>query len=100
MAELKTRMAALLAHVQQSYPDRPRGDDDRWWLPAAMGGRAPTPEQADPLDPAGAEPTARRHAERGGAPACPRPALTKGTCRRDVPGQARRHHGSPASCTG
>jgi 1-acyl-sn-glycerol-3-phosphate acyltransferase len=54
-AELKARMTALLAQAQQSYPDRPRGDADRWWLPAAMGGTAPTPEQAAVLDAAEAE---------------------------------------------
>ncbi len=60
-AELKTRMAALLAHAQETYPDRPR-DDDRWWLPAAMGGTAPTPEQAAALDAAEAESSAASRA--------------------------------------
>lgn len=64
-AELKNRMAALLARAQQTYPDRPRGDDDRWWLPAAMGGTAPTPEQAAALDAAEAEAAAETSA--GGA---------------------------------
>jgi hypothetical protein len=36
--------------VRSTYPDRPTGDDDRWWLPASMGGTAPTLEEATALD--------------------------------------------------
>jgi 1-acyl-sn-glycerol-3-phosphate acyltransferase len=57
-AELVDRMRALLERVQRTYPQRPAGDDDRWWLPAAMGGTAPTPQQAKTLD--AAEAAARR----------------------------------------
>ncbi len=46
-------MAARLAAVQAAYPDTPRGEDDRWWLPAHLGGSAPTPGQAARLDRAG-----------------------------------------------
>jgi 1-acyl-sn-glycerol-3-phosphate acyltransferase len=53
-AELFTRMRALLDHVQHSYPQRPAGDDQSWWLPAAMGGTAPTPQQGALLDAADA----------------------------------------------
>ena len=49
-AELRRRMAELLDRVQKSYPDIPSGPDDAWWLPAAMGGTAPTPERAAELD--------------------------------------------------
>jgi 1-acyl-sn-glycerol-3-phosphate acyltransferase len=49
-ADLAARMRALLAQVQQSYPQHATGDDDRWWLPAAMGGTAPTPQEAAALD--------------------------------------------------
>lgn len=52
-ARLREVMAARLAAVQAAYPDRPRGEDDRWWLPAHLGGSAPTPEQAARLDRAG-----------------------------------------------
>jgi 1-acyl-sn-glycerol-3-phosphate acyltransferase len=48
--ELHTRMAALLDGVQRSYPDKPAGPDDAWWMPAHLGGTAPTPEQAQALD--------------------------------------------------
>jgi 1-acyl-sn-glycerol-3-phosphate acyltransferase len=57
-AELYRRMTALLERVQATYPDRPAGDDDRWWLPASLGGTAPTPEEAAALD--AAEASARR----------------------------------------
>jgi 1-acyl-sn-glycerol-3-phosphate acyltransferase len=50
MAELRRRMTALLDQVRAAYPDRPRGDDDRWWLPASMGGTAPTLAEATALD--------------------------------------------------
>src|ERR687885_320327 len=42
----KAAMEALLEDAQQSYPQSPAGPDDRWWLPARMGGTAPTPEEA------------------------------------------------------
>jgi hypothetical protein len=42
----KAAMAALLDEVQRTYPDQPSGPDDRWWLPAHLGGTAPTPEEA------------------------------------------------------
>jgi 1-acyl-sn-glycerol-3-phosphate acyltransferase len=70
-AELAARMGALLKQVQESYPDSPSGDDDRWWLPAAMGGTAPTPTEAAALDAAEAEASARRRAAQGEAPAAP-----------------------------
>jgi 1-acyl-sn-glycerol-3-phosphate acyltransferase len=48
-AELKARMAALLDETIRSYPaeEQPAGS---WWLPAAYGGSAPTPEEALQLD--------------------------------------------------
>jgi len=49
-AELRRRMAELLDRAQRSYPDRPAGEADRWWLPASLGGTAPTPEEAAALD--------------------------------------------------
>jgi len=48
--ELRRRMEALLHNAQRDYPDRPVRDDDRWWLPARLGGTAPTPEDAARLD--------------------------------------------------
>ena len=49
-AELRRRMTTLLDRVRATYPDRPGGDDDRWWLPASMGGTAPTLAEATALD--------------------------------------------------
>jgi 1-acyl-sn-glycerol-3-phosphate acyltransferase len=59
----RTRAAIeeLLAEAQRSYPQQPAGPDDRWWLPAALGGTAPTPEEAaraDALHAAGRGPAA------------------------------------------
>jgi hypothetical protein len=55
-------MQALLDEAQRDYPDQPRGEDDRWWLPARLGGTAPTPEEAARLD----EEERLRRAERRG----------------------------------
>ena len=49
-AELRRRMTTLLDGVRTAYPDRPAREDDRWWLPASMGGSAPRPEEASALD--------------------------------------------------
>jgi hypothetical protein len=48
--ELRGRISALVDRVQAEYPDRPSSDDERWWLPAHLGGTAPTPEEAAELD--------------------------------------------------
>jgi 1-acyl-sn-glycerol-3-phosphate acyltransferase len=48
--ELRARMAALVDRVQAEYPDSPSSEEDRWWLPAHLGGTAPTPEEAMELD--------------------------------------------------
>jgi 1-acyl-sn-glycerol-3-phosphate acyltransferase len=42
----RAAMEALLDEAQRTYPDQPSGEDDRWWLPAHLGGTAPTPEAA------------------------------------------------------
>jgi 1-acyl-sn-glycerol-3-phosphate acyltransferase len=46
-AELHSRMQALLDRAQADYPDKPKGPEDSWWLPAHLGGTAPTPEQVE-----------------------------------------------------
>jgi 1-acyl-sn-glycerol-3-phosphate acyltransferase len=42
--QLRERMSLLLDQAQRDYPDAPSGPDERWWLPAHLGGAAPTPE--------------------------------------------------------
>jgi len=60
-AELHARMCRMLDEVRAAYPESPTTDADRWWLPASMGGTAPTREEAAVLEAAAAE---RRKAER------------------------------------
>lgn len=48
--QLRERLAALLDEAMRAYPDRPRDDADRWWLPASRGGTAPGPEEGLRLD--------------------------------------------------
>jgi 1-acyl-sn-glycerol-3-phosphate acyltransferase len=43
---LRERLSALLDAAQKAYPEQPSGPDDRWWLPAHMGGTAPLPQAA------------------------------------------------------
>lgn len=45
-AELMRRIRSMVDDAARSYPDRPASDDDRWWLPAHLGGGAPSVEEA------------------------------------------------------
>ena len=47
---LRTAMSELLNEAILSYPDSPRSDADRWWLPHDRGGSAPPPDVAADLD--------------------------------------------------
>jgi 1-acyl-sn-glycerol-3-phosphate acyltransferase len=47
--ELMERIAALLELSQASYPQRPGPPPDDWWLPAHLGGSAPSVEEAEHL---------------------------------------------------
>lgn len=61
---LHDAMVAQLHRVQDDYPDAPAGAD---WLPARLGGSAPTPEEALVIEDAEArEKAARRAAKRQG----------------------------------
>jgi 1-acyl-sn-glycerol-3-phosphate acyltransferase len=66
-AELMARIRALLARSQATHPQQPGpapGDD--WWIPAHLGGSAPTPEEAEARIAAQmAERRARRAREHG-----------------------------------
>jgi 1-acyl-sn-glycerol-3-phosphate acyltransferase len=47
-ADLMARITALLARAQADYPQQPAaGPGEDWWIPAHLGGGAPTPEEAD-----------------------------------------------------
>lgn len=43
---LAVAVGELVDHAQRTYPQQPRGADDTWWVPAHLGGTAPTPEEA------------------------------------------------------
>ena len=62
--DLKARMQELLDTARASYTQVPEGDP--WWVPAALGGTAPTLEQAEAAD---AEERAARRARRTSDPA-------------------------------
>jgi len=42
---LRTRMEGMLHAAQERYPDHPRPGEDPWWVPARLGGTAPTAEE-------------------------------------------------------
>ena len=48
-AELKVRLSALLDEVQRAYPEQPAGPEEKWWLPAHLGGTAPLPAPVPPV---------------------------------------------------
>ncbi|MGH8885679.1 MAG: lysophospholipid acyltransferase family protein [Egibacteraceae bacterium] len=60
---LMTRITELVDRATATYPDQPTGDDDRWWLPAHLGGTAPTVAEAREL--VRREATERRTLRRG-----------------------------------
>lgn len=62
-AELKDRMSQMLAASIADYPadEQPPGS---WWVPASMGGSAPTLEEAAALDAAEKRERARKRAEK------------------------------------
>ena len=46
---LRSVMGQMLVNAQDTYPDRPSGPGDSWWLPTRMGGTAPTPQQGQAM---------------------------------------------------
>jgi 1-acyl-sn-glycerol-3-phosphate acyltransferase len=46
-AELHARLSALLDETIERYPDKPPG---AWWIPARLGGSAPTLEEAERIE--------------------------------------------------
>ena len=63
-AELRRCMDLLLVQACRDYPDQPRNDEDRWWVPERQGGTAPTIEQAAVAEAAHDAKRAARHADR------------------------------------
>jgi 1-acyl-sn-glycerol-3-phosphate acyltransferase len=49
-ADLRVLMQRMLHEAQETYPDRPGPGGEDWWLPARLGGSAPTPDDAAQLD--------------------------------------------------
>ena len=49
-AVLAERLQSLFDEAQRTYPAKPSGPDDTWWLPASLGGSAPTPDEARKMD--------------------------------------------------
>ncbi len=47
---LQVALTELYDRAQREYPQRPRGRRDRWWVPAHLGGTAPTPARAAELE--------------------------------------------------
>ncbi|WP_051965875.1 lysophospholipid acyltransferase family protein [Kitasatospora mediocidica] len=47
---LRAAMTEMLDRAQQMYPAQPTGPDDTWWMPAHLGGTAPTLEVAEAED--------------------------------------------------
>ena len=46
---LMDAIGVLVEKAQANYPQEPASEDDRWWVPAHLGGSAPTVEEADAL---------------------------------------------------
>jgi 1-acyl-sn-glycerol-3-phosphate acyltransferase len=42
---LRERVQELLEAAQRAYPVRPKDAGDTWWVPAHLGGTAPTPAE-------------------------------------------------------
>jgi len=48
--DLHDAMSRLLDDVIAAYPQAPSGPDDTWWMPARLGGSAPTLTEATRMD--------------------------------------------------
>jgi 1-acyl-sn-glycerol-3-phosphate acyltransferase len=58
---LMASIGELVRQLQAEYPQQPKSAEDRWWLPAHLGGTAPTVEESDRR---ASERKLRRQAER------------------------------------
>ena len=57
---LMASISDLVARAEKDYPQAPGPGDDAWWLPAHLGGTAPTVEEADAIAVREAEERRRR----------------------------------------
>ncbi len=48
--DLRAVMEKMLHEAQETYPERPGPGEPTWWVPARLGGGAPTPDDALALD--------------------------------------------------
>ncbi|WP_320775571.1 lysophospholipid acyltransferase family protein [Streptomyces sp. CRN 30] len=48
--QVRDRVQELLEAAQRAYPVRPKSPGDTWWVPAHLGGTAPTPEEVRAAD--------------------------------------------------
>jgi hypothetical protein len=48
--DLHAPRSLMLDNVIARYPQRPEVPDDTWWMPARLGGTAPTLEEATRMD--------------------------------------------------
>ncbi|MBA2577414.1 MAG: 1-acyl-sn-glycerol-3-phosphate acyltransferase [Euzebyaceae bacterium] len=62
---LMAAVGELVQHCARTYPQQPAGDSDRWWLPAHLGGTAPSVDEAKEM--AGREAAERRARRRSQA---------------------------------
>jgi 1-acyl-sn-glycerol-3-phosphate acyltransferase len=72
--QLRADLNGLVAQAQAAYPDKPRGPEDSWWMPAHLGGTAPTLEEAEALDAKEREDKAAAKAQQENAEVGARPA--------------------------
>ncbi|PBC71427.1 1-acyl-sn-glycerol-3-phosphate acyltransferase [Streptomyces sp. TLI_235] len=63
---LRAAMTEMLDRAQREYSGKPSGADDTWWVPAHLGGTAPTLEQAEAAEEAEAAAKAERRAATSG----------------------------------
>jgi 1-acyl-sn-glycerol-3-phosphate acyltransferase len=63
---LRDRLVELIECTQRTHPDAAASDGEAWWLPAYLGGSAPTPAEATALDASDAAGRPRRRGGRQG----------------------------------
>lgn len=61
--ELMARIGELVSKAQATYPQNPGPHEDPWWVPAHLGGTAPTPAEAEAIARQEAARRARRREE-------------------------------------